>query len=142
MQSSSTEIDLKQAIFIGETYLPWAKLLQKPGTWDVLGAALFDPNGKCPKPVQGQVKIYAKWIPVGHAESKFDAAGNPKEQNKEPKVEANYKALQKGQDGQLQIMPIEYTHPYAIKNPTKNYYIDMQLGAAYSQSEKSTNISV
>jgi len=33
---------------------------------------------------------------VGHAESKFDAAGNPKEQNKEPKVEANYKALQKG----------------------------------------------
>jgi hypothetical protein len=48
MQDSETERNLKSAVFIGETYLPWTKLLEKPGAWDMLGAALFDPNNLCP----------------------------------------------------------------------------------------------
>jgi hypothetical protein len=39
---------LKNAVFIGETSLPWGNLLATPDKWEVLGAALFDPNNRCP----------------------------------------------------------------------------------------------
>ncbi len=73
--------------------------------------------------------IFAKWIPVGHAESKFDATGKLKAKDADAeKKPVDYKAQQKGQDGTLEVYPIEYTHPSIIKNPSKFYYVSMQLG--------------
>lgn len=80
MQESETEVQIDRATFIGECWLPWKDTLNvKEGEFLPLRVALADPMGKCPKKVQGMVKVFAKWIPAGSEKSKFDKDGNKKE---------------------------------------------------------------
>lgn len=44
--------------------------------WLTQSVPLTDDKGKCPEKVKGAVKIFAKWIPVGHPDSKYDKDGN------------------------------------------------------------------
>lgn len=65
------------AVFIGDCQLGWNSVLDRNGEWITTQAALADDLGKCPLgEVRGTVKVFMKWIPVGHAESKYDANCN------------------------------------------------------------------
>lgn len=54
MQTSETDIDFKNSVFVGEVFFPWKDLLSKPAAYQILaGAALVDSGNKCLKKVQG-----------------------------------------------------------------------------------------
>ena len=79
VQSDATTVTPATATFIGECYLPWKQILANNSEWLQQRVALTDPSGLCPQKVQGMVKIFAKWIPIGGGDSKFDLDGNKKE---------------------------------------------------------------
>jgi hypothetical protein len=85
----NAQANLASAEFAGECNFAWKDLL-KSDQWSNATYELTDEQGRCGsgRPVQGQVKIFARWIPAGHADSKYDAQGNKKdaapEQSKVP----------------------------------------------------------
>ena len=48
------------------------------------------------------------------------------------------KLQQSGNDGTLEVKINEYTHPYLLKNPSKDYYFELSLGSAMTQTERGT----
>jgi len=59
--------------------MPWKGVLSENADWKVQRIALSDALERCPKKVQGMIKMHAKWIPMGHEESKFDENGKRRE---------------------------------------------------------------
>ena len=70
---------LTESVFIGECTLGWKQVIDNGGQWLTQIISLTDEYGKCPQRVKGTVKIFARWIPAGHADSKFDQNGAKKE---------------------------------------------------------------
>lgn len=78
MQASMTQITPGDSAFIGEFHLAWKQLLQTD-QWNSSTYQLKDEDLRCKVgPAAGSVKVFAKWIPAGSAESKFDEQGNKK----------------------------------------------------------------
>jgi hypothetical protein len=71
---------LGEAVFIGECFLPWKQVLSNGEKWLTQSIPLTDDKGKCSVgQVRGSVKVFAKWIPAGHPDSKYDAKGGKKD---------------------------------------------------------------
>ena len=68
-----------ESVFIGECSLEWKQLLTCGDKWLTDSIPLTDGQGRCTQKVRGQVKFFAKWIPVGSPESKYDFTGAKKE---------------------------------------------------------------
>lgn len=80
LQSNETVIVPGESAFIGECSLGWKQVLTNGDKWLTQSIPLTDESGKCTqKGVRGQVKVFAKWIPAGHPDSKYDIQGAKKE---------------------------------------------------------------
>lgn len=78
MQASTVQITPGDSAFVGEFHLAWKQLLQTD-QWNSTTYDMKDEDMRCKLgAVTGQVKVFAKWIPAGSPESKFDAQGNKK----------------------------------------------------------------
>lgn len=74
------------------------------------------------------MKVFAKWIPLGHADSKYDTAGNKKGAEPvqtAPKIPSKREQLT-GTGGKLEVYPLQYTHPYAL-DVKERYLVELQL---------------
>jgi len=67
-----------EAVFIGECSISWKDVLNNGEKWLTQQISLSDENGKCRQKVRGFVNVFAKWIPVGHEESRYDKQGAKK----------------------------------------------------------------
>lgn len=78
LQASQTQITPGDAVFIGECNFGWKQLLTND-QWNEASYNLTDEEGRCKLGnVTGNIKIFAKWIPAGHQDSKFDEQGGKK----------------------------------------------------------------
>jgi len=121
---------LGEAVFIGECFLPWKQVLSNGEKWLTQSIPLTDDKGKCSVgQVKGSVKVFAKWIPAGHPDSKYDAKGGKKDaqiaDSQQPKVPSKREQLQ-GQTGMLEIYPLTYVHPEPLQAGEK-FMVEMIL---------------
>jgi len=127
MQSNEQEIVTGQAVFIGECSLGWKQVLFNGDKWLTQSIPLTDESGKSNQRVRGQVKIFAKWIPAGHPDSKYDINGAKKEGAGAPQAKIAGKRDQlQGSTGSLEVYPLLYVHPTPL-NPSDRYFVELIL---------------
>lgn len=82
MQNNDSVIVAGESVFIGECSLGWKQVLTNGDKWLTQTIPLTDETGKSSVPggTRGQIKVFAKWIPAGHPDSKYDLQGNKKDE--------------------------------------------------------------
>lgn len=101
-------------------------MLTNGDKWLTQSIPLTDETGKSKQgKVRGQVKVFAKWIPAGNPESKYDAQGAKKDAPVANKVAGKREQLA-GSTGTLEVYPMVYAHPYPLEASDK-YFVEMQL---------------
>jgi hypothetical protein len=137
LQSGAATVTPGDAVFMGECQLSWYSALDRPnGEWVTSLVPLTDPVGRSPLgDVTGQVKIFAKWIPIGHPDSKYDAQGIKRDGAPAPTggaaaggpVVPNRKEQQVGSAGKLEVYLRLYTHPSPL-DPKEKYQVQVIMG--------------